>query len=239
MKRTLRNPFLSFCILSVSVHGTVLALLAAPQPRILVGSPAISVKLATPALENDVTSTATRRRGPKPNTSPKPTPAGGSRVRFTPVAALPQPQAPRTAAGAPSWRSRETVEEADGERTGGPETEKQPAGGEASESSEKESERHRRNLARTLVNEALRAHLSYPLLARKHGWQGKVRLRLQIVDHGRITGIHLVQSSGYSVLDQAAMQSLSQVAKLNPLSRWPLLHDLDIVIPVEYRLLDS
>jgi len=237
MKRRLRIPFLIFFILSASMHGTVLALLAAPHSRVLVSSQAISVKLAAP--ENDGASIETRGPKPKPAASQKPAPGGGSGEQLTPVTALLRPQAPQAATGLASLRSRETVTKADGKRTAGPEMEKPPTDSEAIELSEQESERRRRNLARTLVSEALRAHLNYPLLARKHGWQGRVRLRLQIVDNGRITGIHLVQSSGYGVLDRAALQSLSQVAKLNPLSSWPLLHDLDIVIPVEYRLLDS
>ena len=96
--------------------------------------------------------------------------------------------------------------------------------------------------ARTLqtqVYEALATHFSYPPLARQNGWQGEVRLALRIEPNGEIGRIRVLASSGYGILDRAALRSLKAVGRL------PRAQDLlkgsgfDLILPVRYRLLDG
>ncbi|MGQ9866194.1 MAG: energy transducer TonB, partial [Pseudanabaenaceae cyanobacterium] len=47
---------------------------------------------------------------------------------------------------------------------------------------------------------------SYPAEARTHNWQGQVRLAVDVAPDGAVTAVRLVQSSGYPVLDEAAIR---------------------------------
>ncbi|MGE0371196.1 MAG: energy transducer TonB [Gammaproteobacteria bacterium] len=87
------------------------------------------------------------------------------------------------------------------------------------------------------LKEAFSAHFYYPMLARRKGWEGEVTLALRVETDGRLTGIHVVGSSGHRVLDNAAVDSLSRARAL----RFPggaLGGSVDMLLPVHYRLLD-
>lgn len=77
----------------------------------------------------------------------------------------------------------------------------------------------------------LQQHFRYPLLARRRGWQGEVLLGFQLSARGQITDIRVARSSGYPLLDRAAVNSLRQVGSL-PTPR----QQLDLQLPVIYRL---
>lgn len=80
--------------------------------------------------------------------------------------------------------------------------------------------------------QALAEHFSYPLLARKRGWQGEVHLAFTLDNQGTIVQARIAQSSGYSALDGAALQSLRQVAGIGR----PLQQEFNLELPVVYRL---
>jgi len=48
----------------------------------------------------------------------------------------------------------------------------------------------------------------YPARARRQGWQGNPRLRIDTDDRGYVTNVSLEESSGHSVLDEAAMEAV-------------------------------
>ncbi len=80
--------------------------------------------------------------------------------------------------------------------------------------------------------------LRYPAIARRKGWQGVVKLNLHIEPDGSITGLQVDETSGYAILDEAAMECL-QLASLPGAAHWLQGQAIDIVVPVEYRLIDS
>lgn len=47
----------------------------------------------------------------------------------------------------------------------------------------------------------------YPRQARRRGWEGVVDLRLQLDAAGRVTAVEVARASGFTVLDQAAMNA--------------------------------
>ena len=100
--------------------------------------------------------------------------------------------------------------------------------------SREESDRHLRDSVMKLVTQ----RLSYPAIARRKGWQGVVTLEMHIESDGLISDLQVNETSGYPALDQAAMKSLL-TASIPDAQQW--LHDrsIDMLIPVEYRLLDS
>lgn len=80
--------------------------------------------------------------------------------------------------------------------------------------------------------------LTYPAIARRKGWQGVVKLELHIEADGSITGLQLDETSGYAVLDRAALQCL-QTANIPNATQWLRGKPADIIVPVEYRLVDG
>lgn len=90
---------------------------------------------------------------------------------------------------------------------------------------------------------SLGKHLSkyfhYPHLARRKGWQGQVLLGLRVEGNGQLSHIRLTQSSGYATLDNAALDSLRKLAYLPKAKGWLKNRSHDMVIPIEYRLIDG
>ena len=50
----------------------------------------------------------------------------------------------------------------------------------------------------------------YPSSARRRGMQGMVLLQVNVSDEGAVTGIHIMRSSGFRVLDVAALNSVKR-----------------------------
>jgi periplasmic protein TonB len=48
----------------------------------------------------------------------------------------------------------------------------------------------------------------YPSVARQRGWEGTVRVKIQIAKDGSVTSVSMISSSGYDVLDDAAMDKI-------------------------------
>lgn len=90
-----------------------------------------------------------------------------------------------------------------------------------------------------LVYEAFSAHFRYPPLARQSGWQGVVRLGLRIEPNGEIGHIRILASSGYGILDRAAINSLKAVNRLPHAIELLKGSGFDLVLPVRYQLLDG
>lgn len=88
------------------------------------------------------------------------------------------------------------------------------------------------------LERAFSAHFHYPMLARRQGWEGDVTLALRVEIDGRLTGIHVIGSSGHRVLDDAAVDCLVR-ARAVTLPGGALGGSLDMVLPVQYRLLDA
>jgi TonB family protein len=65
------------------------------------------------------------------------------------------------------------------------------------------------------LKQALAKHFYYPMIARKHGWQGIVLLAFDIDPSGTIIHARIAQGSGYGALNQAALKSLHKVAAIN------------------------
>jgi protein TonB len=90
----------------------------------------------------------------------------------------------------------------------------------------------------TPVIEGLRRRIEeelvYPYIARKKGLQGVVRLTLRLDENGNLIEVVVVQSSGYKVLDSAAVALIEKVV--------PYRHDLrtsiSVDIPIRYSLLN-
>lgn len=81
---------------------------------------------------------------------------------------------------------------------------------------------------------SLQDHFSYPLRARRKGWEGDVLLGVDLDEAGVIAEVRLLASSGYATLDQAAMASMRAVGVLEQ----HLSGRLTVEVPVRYRLIN-
>jgi protein TonB len=89
-----------------------------------------------------------------------------------------------------------------------------------------------RERLKVTLQQALAENFRYPLLARRRGWQGEVLLAFRIEADGSILDARIARSSGYGVLDNAALSALGKVKRLHR----DTPRSLTIQLPVIYRL---
>jgi protein TonB len=90
-----------------------------------------------------------------------------------------------------------------------------------------------------LLRMRLQEYFVYPPLARKRGWQGDVRIDVRLEADGRIKPLRVVRSSGHSVLDRDALDTLARLGTL-PQARGLLGgHSYAFELPVSYRLTEG
>jgi protein TonB len=85
----------------------------------------------------------------------------------------------------------------------------------------------------------LSRYLRYPPLARERGWEGTVLVGFRMDLDGNLGQIHVARSSGYDVLDQSAVHSLSRVERLEQLTPRLQGQALAMQLPVIYRLIEN
>jgi protein TonB len=75
----------------------------------------------------------------------------------------------------------------------------------------------------------------YPMIGRKRGYQGTVTLEVLVNREGRVEDLRLSASSGYSVLDQAALTSV-KTWLFDPGTRGGEKVDMWVKVPVRFQL---
>ena len=66
----------------------------------------------------------------------------------------------------------------------------------------------------SLLRNKIQQHFYYPKLAQRRNWQGKVQLAFDVNTHGSIKNVTVKQTSGYDILDNAAMSALNKVSTI-------------------------
>jgi protein TonB len=87
------------------------------------------------------------------------------------------------------------------------------------------------------IHEAVQPYFEYPLLARRKGWEGEVLLALRVESDGSLRVLRVLSSSGYRLLDRAAVEALARLARL-PDARGLPHKGMETELPVVYRLID-
>ena len=78
----------------------------------------------------------------------------------------------------------------------------------------------------------------YPLIARKRGYQGRVLLTVQIAGSGQVADITIAKSSGYALLDDAAMDAVRRW-RFRSASGGDGPVDTIVEVPVTFKLEDT
>lgn len=81
------------------------------------------------------------------------------------------------------------------------------------------------------IRDKILRNVSYPDAARRMGWQGKVVLSFIIKANGYVVDFNVIQSSGFKMLDNKAIETVKETA---PFPKPP--DEAYIVIPITYRL---
>ncbi|HHJ64574.1 MAG TPA: energy transducer TonB [Aquifex aeolicus] len=82
------------------------------------------------------------------------------------------------------------------------------------------------------IREVVRGYLSYPLIARRMGWEGTVVVCFTLYPDGAIGNLRVEKSSGFDLLDRNALRAVSSAALHFPRPREPVT----VVLPITYRL---
>ena len=78
-------------------------------------------------------------------------------------------------------------------------------------------------------------HPSYPVLARKKGWEGRVIIQANIDKKGNVKFIKVSESSGFKVLDDVSVETL-KTWKFKPAMLGSKFVDDTVYIPVKFVL---
>lgn len=81
------------------------------------------------------------------------------------------------------------------------------------------------------IKESVQNKISYPRIARKMGWQGRVLISFVICRDGSVRDIKIVESSGFKALDKNAVEAIRKEA---PFPKPPV--SAELIIPVTYKL---
>ncbi len=79
----------------------------------------------------------------------------------------------------------------------------------------------------------------YPEAARRQGWEGTVTIEVAVDAEGRPKSSRVQQSSGFAVLDGAALDNIQRRCRFYPARRGETRVATSIRIPVVFRLADS
>ncbi|HPV50141.1 MAG TPA: energy transducer TonB [Smithellaceae bacterium] len=81
------------------------------------------------------------------------------------------------------------------------------------------------------IRKKILGNINYPDAAKRMGWQGKVVLSFVITSDGSVRALKIMQSSGFKILDDKAIETIRQAA---PFPRPPV--EARLMIPVVYHL---
>ncbi len=78
----------------------------------------------------------------------------------------------------------------------------------------------------------------YPWVARLRGWEGVVVLQVMVEASGRVERVGVAQSSGYALLDRAALEAVERWM-FTPATRYGRSVSSEVELPVRFRLSSS
>jgi len=74
----------------------------------------------------------------------------------------------------------------------------------------------------------------YPKMAKRRGLEGVVHVKFTLLKDGRLVDVLLYKSSGYGILDKAALSLVASIKKYRPIPDEVSLVALDFNVPIKY-----
>lgn len=222
---------------SLSVHLLLLALILGLTAQAVKHSPPISLDFTLsncPLPEQPPEKPKQPVAAPKqPVSAPPPVPVKQEQVRSEPPPpvvteyAAPTPSAPAVSQSVVDHVPRGPVVAPTPVAASAPVV---AQGGEGKMSPEKAQQKYLKEHF-TYIRDLINNRLTYPLVARRMGWSGRVVLVFVVAQDGSIRSLRVKESSGYPSLDNGAMETVKKVA---PFPRPPVAAEL--VMPVQFNL---
>jgi protein TonB len=97
----------------------------------------------------------------------------------------------------------------------------------------------RQDRARDSLAHIFMKRFYYPQLASQRGWQGAVLLKVMIAANGQLKQVSVTESSGYTILDRAALSTMQSIHILPNSGRILQQQKLTLSFNVRYRLTDD
>jgi TonB family protein len=91
----------------------------------------------------------------------------------------------------------------------------------------------------SILNNELSKHFHYPKAAQRRNWQGEVLVEFKILANGTIENIHINKSSGYTILDNAAIKALEKINRYEQFAIALSGNNLEHILPVKYQILSA
>lgn len=85
------------------------------------------------------------------------------------------------------------------------------------------------------IRSRIEAHKYYPPLARRRNWQGKVTVKFTIGEDLRAKSVAVTNSSGYSILDEAALNAIQSAGPFPP-PPFPSMLPIHLEVVIAYEL---
>ena len=87
-----------------------------------------------------------------------------------------------------------------------------------------------------VVRKKIEANKKYPVVARNAGVEGDTTVRIVILRSGELKSVRIDTSSGYEILDKAALESVRRAAPFPPIPKATNMNKIDISIKLVFRL---
>ncbi len=81
------------------------------------------------------------------------------------------------------------------------------------------------------IKDIIQRNMSYPVIARRRGWEGRVTVSFVVCIDGHVKNIMLEKASGIGLLDKNAVETVKKAA---PFPRPPL--EAEVIVPITYKL---
>ena len=81
------------------------------------------------------------------------------------------------------------------------------------------------------LRDTVQRNISYPSIARRMGWEGKVIVAFIVCDDGRVEDVRVIKSCGFKALDNNAVKTIKSCA---PFPRPPV--KAEVTLPITYNL---
>ena len=224
-------------LLSVTLHAAVLLWLPRETARPVIGEPLMHLALLKSS------SQAARKQASRPVPAVK-APARKqqplTRHHSTPTPQI-APAARVFLQNRPTWQTSSNTRELNhpasaptSNRTTKPDTRSAPASAARRLSLAERQDRARNSLAHIFMK-----RFYYPHLASQRGWQGAVLLKVMIAANGQLEKVTVSESSGYTILDRAALSTMQSIRMLPNSGTILQQQKLTLSFNVRYRLTDD
>ena len=79
----------------------------------------------------------------------------------------------------------------------------------------------------------------YPEQARRRGFKGSVWVAFIINKDGTVSQLRIHKASEYSILNDAALETIKRIAKFHPLPDELEVDELEVIVPLRYAIIDT